>query len=118
MGLPGAPPPPGLAHPQEAPFLPSLPLPPPCRYLFWAGLVDRLTQEHLWLSVVTCSAWSPFSRVQRLSCCLALLLCSMLINIMLWRGAEEEEEEQPPGEDGARAARGGQRDLPQRSPLS
>ncbi|XP_060109861.1 LOW QUALITY PROTEIN: polycystin-1-like protein 3 [Heteronotia binoei] len=66
------------------------------RYLFWAGLVEKLTQEHLWLSVVTCSAWSPFTRVQRLSCCLALLLCSLLINIMLWKGPEEEEQQQQP----------------------
>ncbi|XP_015283694.1 PREDICTED: polycystic kidney disease protein 1-like 3 [Gekko japonicus] len=62
-------------------------------YLFWTGLVEKLTQEHLWLSVVTCSAWSPFTRVQRLSCCLALLLCAMLVNIMFWRGAAEEEEQ-------------------------
>ncbi|XP_077166491.1 polycystin-1-like protein 3 isoform X9 [Paroedura picta] len=66
------------------------------RYLFWAGLVEKLMQEHLWLSVVTCSAWSPFTRVQRLSCCLALLLCSMLINIMFWKGPEEDEP-QPAG---------------------
>uniref|UniRef100_A0A670ILC9 Polycystin 1 like 3, transient receptor potential channel interacting n=1 Tax=Podarcis muralis TaxID=64176 RepID=A0A670ILC9_PODMU len=55
------------------------------RYQFWSGLVDKLTQEHLWLSVVTCSPWSPFTRVQRLSCCLALLCCTFLINIMFWR---------------------------------
>ncbi|KAL8195161.1 UNVERIFIED_CONTAM: hypothetical protein K2H54_047344 [Gekko kuhli] len=63
-------------------------------YLFRTGLVERLTQEHLWLSVATCSAWSPFTRVQRLSCCLALLLCAMLVNLMFWRGTEEEEEEE------------------------
>ncbi|XP_060132445.1 polycystin-1-like protein 3 [Zootoca vivipara] len=55
------------------------------RYQFWSGLVDKLTQEHLWLSVMTCSPWSPFTRVQRLSCCLALLCCTFLINIMFWR---------------------------------
>ncbi|XP_077166484.1 polycystin-1-like protein 3 isoform X3 [Paroedura picta] len=66
------------------------------RYLFWAGLVEKLMQEHLWLSVVTCSAWSPFTRVQRLSCCLALLLCSMLINIMFWKGPEEDEPQPGP----------------------
>ncbi|XP_042293729.1 polycystic kidney disease protein 1-like 3 [Sceloporus undulatus] len=58
-------------------------------HLFWAGLVRKLTQEHLWLSVLTCSAWSPFTRIQRLSCCLTLLLCSMLINIMFWKEAPE-----------------------------
>ncbi|XP_062817920.1 polycystin-1-like protein 2 [Anolis carolinensis] len=62
------------------------------RHLFWAGLVGKLTQEHLWLSVLTCSIWSPFTRVQRLSCCLALLLCSMLINIMFWKEAPRDDE--------------------------
>uniref|UniRef100_H9GDF0 Polycystin 1 like 3, transient receptor potential channel interacting n=1 Tax=Anolis carolinensis TaxID=28377 RepID=H9GDF0_ANOCA len=62
------------------------------RHLFWAGLVGKLTQEHLWLSVLTCSVWSPFTRVQRLSCCLALLLCSMLINIMFWKEAPRDDE--------------------------
>ncbi|XP_048371286.1 polycystic kidney disease protein 1-like 3 [Sphaerodactylus townsendi] len=64
--------------------------------LFWTGLVEKLSQEHLWLSVVTCSAWSPFTRVQRLSCCLALLLCSMLINIMFWKGPVEEMHQPGP----------------------
>nr|XP_056718403.1 polycystic kidney disease protein 1-like 3 [Euleptes europaea] len=64
--------------------------------LFWAGLVEKLSQEHLWLSVVMCSAWSPFTRVQRLSCCLSLLLCSMLINIMFWKGPVEEEPQPGP----------------------
>ncbi|XP_054856260.1 polycystic kidney disease protein 1-like 3 [Eublepharis macularius] len=65
--------------------------------LFWGGLVNKLTQEHLWLSVVTCSPWSPFTRTQRLSCCLALLLCSMLVNIMFWKGPEEEGRDPEPG---------------------
>nr|XP_060644255.1 polycystin-1-like protein 3 [Anolis sagrei ordinatus] len=64
-------------------------------HLFWAGLVGKLTQEHLWLSVLTCSAWSPFTRVQRLSCCLALLLCSMLINIMFWKEHPSDDESPP-----------------------
>uniref|UniRef100_A0ABM5EUS6 LOW QUALITY PROTEIN: polycystin-1-like protein 3 n=1 Tax=Pogona vitticeps TaxID=103695 RepID=A0ABM5EUS6_9SAUR len=63
------------------------------RHLFWEGLVQKVTQEHLWLSVVTCSPWSPFSRIQRLSCCLALLLCSMLINIMFWKEPQEDNQQ-------------------------
>ncbi|KAH0619745.1 hypothetical protein JD844_000691 [Phrynosoma platyrhinos] len=66
-------------------------------HLFWAGLVGKLTQEHLWLSVLTCSAWSPFTRVQRLSCCLALLLCSLLINIMFWKEAPGDEHDPEAG---------------------
>nr|XP_020644031.1 polycystic kidney disease protein 1-like 3 [Pogona vitticeps] len=63
------------------------------RHLFWEGLVQKVTQEHLWLSVVTCSPWSPFSRIQRLSCCLAVLLCSMLINIMFWKEPQEDNQQ-------------------------
>ncbi|XP_066494036.1 polycystin-1-like protein 3 [Tiliqua scincoides] len=64
--------------------------------LFWTGLMEKLTQEHLWLSVITCSPWSPFTRLQRLSCCLALQLCSMLINIMFWKSPPAGEHAQEP----------------------
>ncbi|XP_044284043.1 polycystic kidney disease protein 1-like 3 [Varanus komodoensis] len=60
------------------------------RHLFWEGLVGKLTQEHLWLSVGSCSPWSPFTRAQRLSCCFALLLCSMLTSIMFWKEPPED----------------------------
>ncbi|KAJ7311801.1 hypothetical protein JRQ81_006110 [Phrynocephalus forsythii] len=63
--------------------------------LFWEGVVHKLTQEHLWLSVATCSPWSPFSRTQRLSCCLALLLCSLLVNIMFWKEETQGDQHQP-----------------------
>ncbi|XP_067399539.1 polycystin-1-like protein 3 [Emydura macquarii macquarii] len=56
-----------------------------CRQLFHSALVEKVTQEHLWLSVLTRCPWDPFTRVQRLACCLTLLLCTMLINIMFWR---------------------------------
>ncbi|XP_053126330.1 polycystic kidney disease protein 1-like 3 isoform X3 [Hemicordylus capensis] len=69
-------------------------------HLFWAGLVERLTQEHLWLSVGTCSPWSPFTRLQRLSCCLALLLCSLLIHIMFWRAQQADDDDGPHSEPG------------------
>uniref|UniRef100_A0A8C8RV32 Polycystin 1 like 3, transient receptor potential channel interacting n=1 Tax=Pelusios castaneus TaxID=367368 RepID=A0A8C8RV32_9SAUR len=56
-----------------------------CRQLFHAALVEKFTQEHLWLSVLTRCPWDPFTRVQRLACCLTLLLCTMLVNLLFWR---------------------------------
>ena len=44
----------------------------------------RLTDSHLWLSVVTRPAKSNFTRVQRLTCCLAFVYCTMLINAMYY----------------------------------
>ena len=40
---------------------------------------------HLWLSVVTKSPASRFTRVQRATCCLSVLMASMLVNAMFYR---------------------------------
>ncbi|XP_074140805.1 polycystin-1-like protein 3 [Sminthopsis crassicaudata] len=55
------------------------------RNLFSSMIVEKFTQEHLWLSVVTCSPWNQVTRVQRLSCCMTILICNMVINIMFWK---------------------------------
>ncbi|XP_035672195.1 polycystic kidney disease protein 1-like 2 [Branchiostoma floridae] len=53
--------------------------------LFSKSAVRQLFDGHLWFSV----AWRPnrsnFSRVQRLSCCLTLLFCTMVTNAMFYR---------------------------------
>ncbi|XP_069072062.1 polycystin-1-like protein 3 [Pleurodeles waltl] len=53
-------------------------------YLMSSNSVERLMKDHLWLSVLTRCPWSPFTRVQRLSCCITLLICNMVINLMFW----------------------------------
>ncbi|XP_055001578.1 polycystic kidney disease protein 1-like 3 [Sorex araneus] len=55
------------------------------RHLFSSTIVEKFTQDCLWLSVATRHPWSPASRVQRLACGAALLLCNMLTNTMFWR---------------------------------
>ncbi|XP_029466522.1 polycystic kidney disease protein 1-like 3 [Rhinatrema bivittatum] len=65
-----APNPPSKSQPQQ-------------KYLF-SRTVERLFKDHLWFSVLNRCPWSPFTRVQRISCCLTLLICNMLINIMFW----------------------------------
>ncbi|XP_074068655.1 polycystin-1-like protein 3 [Macrotis lagotis] len=62
------------------------------RNLYSSMIVEKFTQEHLWLSVVTCSPWNQVTRVQRLSCCMTLLICNMVISIMFWKLNSPEED--------------------------
>jgi len=39
---------------------------------------------HIWFSVISRPPCSTFTRVQRVSCCFSLLLCTMLTSIMFW----------------------------------
>uniref|UniRef100_A0A673FY16 Polycystic kidney disease 1 like 2a n=1 Tax=Sinocyclocheilus rhinocerous TaxID=307959 RepID=A0A673FY16_9TELE len=39
---------------------------------------------HIWFSVISRPPSSNFTRVQRVSCCFSLLLCTMLTSIMFW----------------------------------
>ncbi|EPY81984.1 polycystic kidney disease 1-like protein [Camelus ferus] len=55
------------------------------RHLFSSMIVEKFTQDYLWLSVATRHPWNQFTRVQRLTCCVTLLLCNMVINIMFWK---------------------------------
>uniref|UniRef100_A0A2K5DFV1 Polycystin-1-like protein 3 n=1 Tax=Aotus nancymaae TaxID=37293 RepID=A0A2K5DFV1_AOTNA len=55
------------------------------RHLFSSMIVEKFTQDYLWLSVATRHPWNLFTRVQRLSCCMTLLLCNMVISIMFWK---------------------------------
>ena len=55
------------------------------KHLFVTKACQNLTDSHLWFSIV----WRPplrhFTRVQRLSCCLSLLLCTMMANVMWYQ---------------------------------
>ncbi|PFX17783.1 Polycystic kidney disease protein 1-like 2 [Stylophora pistillata] len=53
------------------------------RRLFLTKAYNDLTDSHLWFSVVWRPPQSPFTRVQRVSCCLSVLLCTMMANA-LW----------------------------------
>ncbi|MEJ1276064.1 hypothetical protein NN561_006966 [Cricetulus griseus] len=54
-------------------------------HLFSSTIIEKFTQDYLWLSVATRHPWNQFTRVQRLSCCMTLLLCDMVINVMFWK---------------------------------
>ena len=54
------------------------------RNLFSNRTIRGLTDGHLWFSVFSRPARSHFTRLQRLSCCLALLMTTMLTSIMFY----------------------------------
>ncbi|XP_022779645.1 uncharacterized protein LOC111321123 [Stylophora pistillata] len=62
------------------------------QHLFVSKTVRELGDGHLWFSVVTRPATSPFTRVQRVSCCLSLLCCTMVTNAMFYRMGGEGEK--------------------------
>lgn len=70
------------------------------RHLFSTLVVEKLTQDYLWLSVLTRHPWNQFTRVQRLTCCMTLLLCNMVVNVMFWKRSSTtaERDEQGMGE--------------------
>ncbi|XP_067853682.1 polycystin-1-like protein 2 [Heptranchias perlo] len=63
------------------------------RNLFFMKTAESLTDQHIWFSVVARPPRSSFTRVQRVSCCFSLLLCTMLTNIMFWGTASNETEQ-------------------------
>ncbi|XP_044084546.1 polycystic kidney disease and receptor for egg jelly-related protein-like [Neovison vison] len=44
----------------------------------------RMGRDHLWFSIFSTIIDTPFNRLQRLSCCLAMLMASLLCNIMFF----------------------------------
>ncbi|KAK2854028.1 hypothetical protein Q5P01_006689 [Channa striata] len=52
--------------------------------LFFMKTAKDFRDGHIWFSVISRPPCSTFTRVQRVSCCLSLLLCTMLTSIMFW----------------------------------
>ncbi|XP_073440661.1 polycystin-1-like protein 3 [Dendrobates tinctorius] len=63
------------------------------RYLLFSGTVEKFLKDHLWFSVWTRCPWSPFTRVQRICCCMCLLFCGLVINIMFWNDRSDEDSQ-------------------------
>lgn len=57
-------------------------------FLFSTELRKNLSDGHLWYSVLYRPLRSSFTRVQRLSCCLSILMCTMLANAMFYKDGE------------------------------
>ena len=54
------------------------------RYTFRVSVLQGLRDQHPWASIFTCDSRSTFSRVERLSCCFAVVMSAMLINIIFY----------------------------------
>ena len=54
------------------------------KHLFLSNSADGLYDEHLWISVAAKPPQSSFTRVQRASCCLSILFCTMITNAMFY----------------------------------
>ncbi|KAJ8247277.1 hypothetical protein GJAV_G00244460 [Gymnothorax javanicus] len=52
--------------------------------LFFMKTAKDFRDSHIWFSVVSRPPSSNFTRVQRVSCCFSLLLCTMLTSIMFY----------------------------------
>ncbi|KAI8510717.1 hypothetical protein Bbelb_116330 [Branchiostoma belcheri] len=64
------------------------------RHVFGSRTSKAFNDGHLWASVLGRPAYSPFTRVQRVSCCLSLLLCTMVTNIAFFQ--RENDFSKPP----------------------
>jgi polycystin 1L2 len=58
------------------------------KHLFTQSVKKKFTDNHLWFSVFSRPTKSSFTRVQRLSCCMSLLFCTMIANAMFYRSEE------------------------------
>ncbi|XP_041446114.1 polycystic kidney disease protein 1-like 2 [Xenopus laevis] len=54
------------------------------RNIFVKKTLKDLHEEHIWISAFNPPPRSSFTRVQRVSCCMGLLLCTIVINLMFW----------------------------------
>ena len=61
-------------------------------FLFSTEVRKNLSDGHLWYSVLCRPLRSSFTRIQRLSCCLSILTCTMLANAMFYRDGEGGED--------------------------
>ncbi|KAI8505767.1 hypothetical protein Bbelb_161200 [Branchiostoma belcheri] len=57
-------------------------------YVFSNRMAKDFRDGHLWFSVAGRPVRSMFTRVQRVSCCLSLLLCTMVVNIAFFGVAD------------------------------
>ena len=62
--------------------------------VFWTRGSKNLYDGHLWFSVVTRPPRSKFTRVQRASACLSLLMYTMMVNLMFYQQTDNVKSPQ------------------------
>ncbi|KAJ7329439.1 hypothetical protein JRQ81_015613 [Phrynocephalus forsythii] len=58
--------------------------------VFLISFANDLINHHLWLSIFAPVCTGSLNRLQRLSCCLAILLCILLFNMMFFSADEDQ----------------------------
>lgn len=62
------------------------------KHLFSSSLRKKLTNDHLWVSIVSRPTRSSFTRVQRVSCCMSLLFLTMITNCMFYKAEDNKKQ--------------------------
>jgi polycystin 1L2 len=55
------------------------------KHLFTQSVKKKFTDNHLWFSVFSRPTKSNFTRLQRISCCMSVLFCTMIANAMFYK---------------------------------
>ena len=55
------------------------------KHLFTQSVKKKFTDSHLWFSVFSRPTKSNFTRLQRISCCMSVLFCTMIANAMFYK---------------------------------
>ena len=55
------------------------------KHVFHSRTQRALGDSHLWVSLFTKAPHNPFTRCQRLSCCLSIIFCAMVTSAMFYR---------------------------------
>ena len=59
------------------------------KYLLSKETKNKLSDGHLWFSIIARPLQSSFSRLDRLTCCFVLLCISMLMNILYYGSSSD-----------------------------
>ena len=62
------------------------------KYLIERQTKEKLSDKHMWFSVVARPPLSSFSRADRLTCCLILMYISMLMNILYYGQSQSSSD--------------------------
>ncbi|XP_032242532.2 polycystin-1 isoform X2 [Nematostella vectensis] len=62
-------------------------------YLFRSKATRDFSDAHLWFSIALRPCRSLFTRTQRVTCCLSLLLCTMLANVLWYQVPQSQKED-------------------------
>ncbi|CAF0819785.1 unnamed protein product, partial [Didymodactylos carnosus] len=61
-------------------------------HLFTQSVKKKFSDGHLWFSVFSRPVRSNFTRLQRISCCISLLFCTMISNAMFYKTENKSEK--------------------------